>query len=150
MQQHPRGRQPGAVVVMPTVWGLEHPRHKRHKLSYQMMYSLEFLGIQSDGNDLSINGKIWMLIENLIGRHRLDGRSLRSSLHRGWNKRCLLVTYTLRHSPISWSCPLAAAPAQHLGTKINVSCLGLGDHTPQSVIQMLDICGRYTDPYDIP
>lgn len=33
--------------------------------------------------DLSINGKIWMLIENLIGQHRLDGRSLRSSLHRG-------------------------------------------------------------------
>lgn len=49
MQQHPQSRQPGAVVVMPTVWGLEHPRHKRHKLSYQMMYSLEFLGIQSDG-----------------------------------------------------------------------------------------------------
>ncbi len=129
------------------VWGLEHPRHnqlrhnQRHKLSCQMIYSLGFLaGIQSNGGGPVGDCKIWMpkTFKNLSMQHRRDARSLQTSLHKGRNKRCLVVTCTLRHSPISYGV-VPPPPAQHWGAKINVLCLRLIGpfqetrlHTPQS------------------
>ena len=144
------------------VWGLEHPRHnqlrhnQRHKLSCQMIYSLGFLaGIQSNGGGPVGDCKIWMpkTFKNLSMQHRRDARSLQTSLHKGRNKRCLVVTYTLRHSPISWSCPTTTSTTLGRQNKCLVSSTNWTisrNSTSYTAIQMLDTCGRYTDPYNIP